>query len=714
MKQLIQNFKTGELYIDELPSPSVSEGYVLVANSFSLISAGTERTTVSTAQASLIGKAKMRPDLVKQVLQNYKKEGLKATIEKVKTKLDSLKALGYSSAGIVLASMDTAGKFKPGDRVACAGLGYASHAEVVCVPQNLVAKVPDNVEMKYASYTTLGSIALQGVRQADPKLGDNVCVIGLGLLGQMTCQILKANGCNVFGVDVSAKMVKLANDTKSANAIERNDPNMMAAAENFTNGNGFDSVIITAAGQTNDPVELAGQILRKKGTVVIVGAVKMDLPRDPDYYRKELELKMSCSYGPGRYDTFYEEEGIDYPYGYVRWTEQRNMEAFLKLISNGAVDLKPLTTHVFNIEQAVDAYDIILGKKSEYFVGIVLEYPDQALLKKEAVSVNPVSVQKFNIGFIGAGSFAQSYLLPNVKKFGSLDTVVTRDGMNSKNVAQKFGFGKSSCDAGDILNNTAINTLFIATQHDTHASYTIEGLRSNKAVYVEKPLAMNREELDEVIKAYNSASSPVLMVGFNRRFAHISREAKQSLRNTGEPVVMNFRVNAGFIPKDHWTQTAAGGGRIVGEICHFIDLMQFFTDAEPVKVYAECISTSSDKIKSDDNISITVRLSDGSVGNLIYTANGDKALPKERFEIYGGNSVFIINDFRSGEWYHDNKEKQIKTSGKGHVQEIEAFFNALSAGQGSPIPFRSLCLTTLVTFAIKDSLITGLPQEISL
>jgi polar amino acid transport system substrate-binding protein len=423
---------------------------------------------------------------------------------------------------------------------------------------------------------------------------------------------------------------------------------------------------------------------------------------------------MSCSYGPGRYDTFYEEEGIDYPYGYVRWTEQRNMEAFLKLISNGAVDLKPLTTHVFNIEQAVDAYDIILGKKSEYFVGIVLEYPDQALLKKEAVSVNPVSVQKFNIGFIGAGSFAQSYLLPNVKKFGSLDTVVTRDGMNSKNVAQKFGFGKSSCDAGDILNNTAINTLFIATQHDTHASYTIEGLRSNKAVYVEKPLAMNREELDEVIKAYNSASSPVLMVGFNRRFAHISREAKQSLRNTGEPVVMNFRVNAGFIPKDHWTQTAAGGGRIVGEICHFIDLMQFFTDAEPVKVYAECISTSSDKIKSDDNISITVRLSDGSVGNLIYTANGDKALPKERFEIYGGNSVFIINDFRSGEWYHDNKEKQIKTSGKGHVQEIEAFFNALSAGQGSPIPFRSLCLTTLVTFAIKDSLITGLPQEISL
>jgi polar amino acid transport system substrate-binding protein len=332
MKQLIQNYKSGELYIDELPVPSISEGYVLVANHFSLISAGTEKNTVSTAKASLIGKAKMRPDLVKQVLQNYKKEGFKATFDKVKNKLDTLSPLGYSSAGVVLSSMDSGGKFKPGDYVACAGFGYASHAEVVCVPENLVAKVSDGVDIQDACFTTLGAIALQGVRQADPKLGENICVIGLGLLGQITGQILKANGCSVFGIDVSAKMVDLSNQIKSTKALSRNDPNLISAIENFTNGHGFDKVIITAAGHTNDPIELSGQILRKKGAVIVVGAVKMDIPREPDFYRKELELKLSCSYGPGRYDPTYEEGGIDYPYGYVRCIEQSNIDAFFGLI----------------------------------------------------------------------------------------------------------------------------------------------------------------------------------------------------------------------------------------------------------------------------------------------------------------------------------------------------------------------------------------------
>ena len=714
MKQLIQNFKTGELYIDELPIPSLSEGYVLVANQFSLISAGTEKTTVSTAQASLIGKAKMRPDLVKQVIQNYKKEGFKATFEKVKTKLDSLKALGYSSAGVVLASMDTSCKYQPGDFVACAGLGYASHAEVVCVPQNLLAKIPDGVDFKDACYTTLGAIALQGVRQADPKLGDHICVIGLGLLGQITCQILKANGCNVFGIDVSPRMVELANQTRSAKALLRNDPNLMTAIENFTQGHGFDKVIITAAGQTNDPVELSGQILRKKGSVIIVGAVKMNVPRDPDFYQKELELKISCSYGPGRYDTKYEEEGLDYPYGYVRWTEQRNMEAFLRLIGNGSIDLKPLTTHIFNIEDAVQAYDIVLGKKTEPFVGILLKYPDEEKKRTEIVEVNANPLKQFNIGFIGAGSFAQSYLIPSVKSFGSLDTVVTKDGLNSKNVAQKFGFNQASSNPAHILENQAINTLFIATQHDTHARFTMDGLKSNKAVYVEKPLAMNMNELNEIIEVYGNSTSPVLMVGFNRRFAPISQVAKESFRNIGEPLVMNFRVNAGFIPKDHWTQSSAGGGRIIGEICHFIDLMQFFTDSEPVRVFAESIDSRNDKLKNDDNISITVKFADGSVGNLVYTANGDKALPKERFEIFGGNVVFIIDDFRKGILFRNNKEKQFKASGKGHKQEVEAFFKALSTGSEAPISFRSICLTTVTTFKIVESLAIGLPQVIDL
>jgi polar amino acid transport system substrate-binding protein len=713
MKQLIQNFKTGELYVDELPVPSLSEGFVLVANHYSLISAGTEKTTVSTAQASLIGKAKKRPDLVKQVIQNYKKEGLKATIEKVKTKLDSLKALGYSSAGVVLASMDSSGKVQAGDLVACAGLGYASHAEIVSVPQNLVAKIPADVDLKDACYTTIGAIALQGVRQADPKLGDTICVIGLGLLGQITCQILRANGCNVFGIDVSQKMVEMVNSLKIGKAILRNDPYIISAGENFTNGHGFDKVIITAAGQTNDPIELSGQILRKKGSVIVVGAVKMDVPRDPYFYQKELELKMSCSYGPGRYDKKYEEEGIDYPYGYVRWTEQRNMEAFLQLIANKSIDLKPLTTHVFKIDDAVKAYDLILGKVKEDFVGIILSYPVETSVKKTEIQVNTNPVQKINIGFIGAGSFAQSYLLPNAKQYGSLDTVVTRNGMNAKNAAQKFGFNKASSEPDDILDNKNINTIFIATQHDTHAKYVIDCLKKGKKVFVEKPLALNSEELNDIIKIYDSLDSPALIVGFNRRFADVCVKAKEEFNNICEPLIMNFRVNAGFIPKDHWTQTKAGGGRIIGEICHFIDLMQYFTDADPVKVFAESIDSKNNKIKNDDNLAISIKFSDGSVGNLVYTANGDKKLPKERFEIFGGNSVFIIDDFKQGILHRNNQKKIVKNAGKGHKQEIAAFVKAISNGNPMPIPFRSICLTTITTFKIVESLSSGLPQEIN-
>jgi predicted dehydrogenase/threonine dehydrogenase-like Zn-dependent dehydrogenase len=714
MKQLIQNFKTGELYVDELPIPSVSEGFVLIANRFSLISAGTEKTTVSTAQASLIGKAKMRPDLVKQVIQNYKKEGLKATIDKVRTKLDALKALGYSSAGVVIASMDTSNKFQPGDFVACAGAGYASHAEIICVPQNLVARIPEGVDFEDASYTTIGAIALQGLRQADPKLGDNVGVIGLGLLGQITCQLLHANGCNVFGIDVSSRMVSLANEIQASKAMLRDDPKLISAIENFTNGYGFDKVIITASAQSNDPVEFSGQIARRKGTVIVVGAVKMDIPREPDFYKKELELRLSCSYGPGRYDVNYEEEGADYPYAYVRWTEQRNMEAFLQLLANKSINLKPLSTHTFDVQDAVKAYDLILGKVPEPYVGILIKYPSNESTRSVQVKVNFNQLKNFNIGFIGAGSFAQSYLIPNAKSFGSLDTVITRNGLNAKNVAQKFGFNVASTDLESILGNDSVNTVFIATQHNTHAQYVLECLKKGKAVFVEKPLSLNIEELNEIIITYKACSAPSLMVGFNRRFAECCVQAKQIFHGIGEPLVMNFRVNAGFIPKDHWTQTSAGGGRIIGEICHFIDLMQSFTNSKPIRVFAECIASASSKLKNDDNLSITLKFEDGSIGNIVYTANGDKGLPKERFEIFGGNLVYIIDDFRESYLYRNNGVKRFKNSGKGHKQEIGAFFDALSQGIPMPISFESICLTTLTSFRILDSLATGLPQEINL
>jgi polar amino acid transport system substrate-binding protein len=506
-------------------------------------------------------------------------------------------------------------------------------------------------------------------------------------------------------------MVALVNGSITT-AIERNDPNLQTSLDNFTHGNGFDKVIITAAAQTNDPVELAGQILRKKGLVVVVGAVKMDIPREPDYYKKELELKLSCSYGPGRYDVNYEEGGIDYPYGYVRWTEQRNMEAFLQLIANKSINIKPLTTHVFDISDSVKAYDLILGKTKEPFIGILLKYPFEANSSTVEVKVNENEIRELNAGFIGAGSFAQSYLIPNFRAVGSLDSVVTRNGINSKNVAAKFGFNKAVSEPSAILDNKDINTVFIATQHDTHAQYVIESLKAGKAIFVEKPLALNISELKNIIQTYQESRNAVVMVGFNRRFADLSVIAKKEFKSIGEPLVMNFRVNAGFIPKDHWTQTSAGGGRIIGEVCHFIDLMQFFTGAEPVRVFAESIEASSSRIKNDDNVSVSVKFSDGSVGNLVYVANGDKALPKERLEIFGGNIAFVIDDFTRGSLYRDNNEKHFKAPGKGHKQEVEAFVRSIKQDGTSPIPFKSICLTTLTTFKIVESLYTGMPQDI--
>ncbi len=715
MKQLIQNFKTGDLYVDEVPLPGIKEGMVLIENEFSLISAGTERGTVKVAQANLIGKARQRPDLVAQVMQNIKKEGLAATINKVRTKLDSLKALGYSTCGTVLASLDKDGLFKPGDRVACAGQDYASHAEVVSIPQNLVAKVPDNVSSEEAAFTTLGAIALQGVRQAEPRLGEKVCVIGLGLLGQITCQLLKANGCAVFGIDLSERLIKLANETSADKAMHRSDPNLIAACENFTNGHGFDAIIITAAAPSNDPIELSAQLARKKGKVIVVGAVKMDIPRDPHFYRKELDLKMSCSYGPGRYDVNYENNGSDYPFAYVRWTEQRNMEAFLDLLSRKTINIHPLITHVFDIDDAEQAYDIILGKNDEPHIGILLKYKKNNTKYTPLVQVKNDPVLSINAGFVGAGSFAQSYLIPNVKSWGaSLDGVVTSTGISSKNVATKFKFNFCSSDVEDVIKNDKINTVFIATPHSSHAELVIKALKANKSVFVEKPLAITPDQLKDVMAAkvhFNNS----LMVGFNRRFAPISVSIKKEFTNLSEPQIINIRINAGLIPKDHWTQQPhIGGGRIIGEMCHFIDLMQYFTDAKPVKVFAESINTGNDKIKSEDNISIVVKFDNGSIGNLLYIANGDKSMPKEYIEVFSGGKIGVINDFREGSVYKKGKMIKLKSSGKGHKEEVEAFLNNVRDGKGSPIEFRSICLTTITTFKILDSLYTGLPQQVVL
>lgn len=716
MKQVIQNFKTGDLSVAEVPLPALSRGFVLVRNHFSLISAGTERSTVCAARASLLGKARQRPDLVRQVLDSVRKDGFAETLKRVRTKLEALKELGYSSAGTVLASMDTQGRFKPGDRVACGGGGYASHAAIVTVPQNLVVRVPETVGLDAAAFTTLGAIAMQGVRQANPRLGEFVCVIGLGLLGQITAQILRANGCQVFGVDTSESMAALAVKISCHAARARSDAGLQSALSAFTGGHGFDAIIITAATQSTDPVELATEILRKKGVMVIVGAVPMNIPREPHFYKKELELKISCSYGPGRYDPVYEEDGQDYPYGYVRWTETRNMEALVKLLENRSVDVQPLVTHVFEIDQAEKAYDIVTGKTPERHLGILLRYTEVSETPpvEEATHVAPVIGATPRIGFIGAGSFAQKFLIPFARKGGDLVSVVTSRGITGKSVGEKFRFRSHSTAVGDVLGDPTTNTVFIATRHDTHAEFAAAALEAGKNVFVEKPLAIREDELAEILGVANERTDRRLMVGYNRRFSPLAREAKKVFQRVSGPLLINYRVNAGYLPKDHWAQTEQGGGRILGEVCHFVDLMQFLTGSAPVGVYALSVAADNAQMPDHDNVVISLRFQNGSVGEITYLACGDKFLGKERIEIFGGEQSFIIDDFRLGEHCAGRSRRTLKLLGKGHQEEVEAFLDAIREGRPSPIPLHSLALTSAATFAILDSLHTGLPQAVSL
>lgn len=713
MKQVIQNFKTGDLSVAEVPVPALSQGFVLVRNQFSLISAGTERSTVSTAQASLLGKAKQRPDLVRQVLDTLKKEGLAETWKRVRTKLETLKELGYSSAGTVLASMDTEGRFQPGDRVACGGGGYASHAGIVTVPQNLLVKVPDSVGLDEAAFTTLGAIAMQGIRQANPRLGEFVCVIGLGLLGQITAQILRANGCQVFGVDTCEAMVTLAAKTSCHAARVRADSGLQTAFDAFTSGHGFDAVIITAAAQSADPIELSMGILRQKGCIVVVGAVPMNIPREPHFYKKELELKISCSYGPGRYDPGYEEGGRDYPYGYVRWTENRNMAAFVKLLEDKAVDVKLLVTHAFEIDHAERAYDLVTGKVQERHLGILLEYPESEVTRRKDTQCGTLPpTAKLGVGFIGAGSFAQKFLIPYARAHGELIAVVTARGITAKSVGEKFTFRSFSTDARNVLDNPAINAVFIATRHNTHAALAGAALEAAKNVFVEKPLALNHEELTRVMEAARRPGAGRLMVGFNRRFSPLASAARDCFGRCPEPLVINYRVNAGFIPKDHWIQTEEGGGRILGEVCHFVDLLQYVTGTAPVSVFAQSVSGNNTKVPDQDNVAITLRFNNGSIAQISYLACGDKRLNKERIEIFGGGQSFIIDDFRVGEHYAGGSCRRLKMPGKGHQEEVETFLDAIREGLPSPIPLDSLALTTATTLAMLDSMRTGLPQPI--
>jgi len=716
MKQVVQNLKTGEIIIDSVPTPSIKERFVFVENKSSLISVGTEKSTINMGKASLLGKAKTRPDLVKQVLQNINKEGLLQTYNKVKTKLDSPKALGYCSSGIVKSSLDSNGEFKPGDRVACAGQDYAAHAEFISVPQNLVVKIPENVSYEEASFCTVGAIALQGVRQANPKIGENICVIGLGLIGQLTCQLLNANGCNVFGIDLNDQMISIAQKFSNIQSKNRKDRNLISTLQKFTNGELFDKVIIAADTASNDPLILASDILRKKGIIIIVGSVKLYFPREPNFYSKELELKMSCSYGPGRYDVNYEQYGNDYPYEYVRWTEGRNMEAFLKIISSGRMNIKPLISHQFNIEDAISAYELILGENQESYLGVIIRYTDIEKNDKSTIKITDkeiISQESIKIGFLGAGNFAQSYLIPHIKGLGSLLKVVTNSGITAKNVAKKFNFQMASTNSNELITQEDIDTIFITTRHDSHSKFVIDAMKANKNIFIEKPLTLNQNEIFEIQK-YSENYNKLIMVGYNRRFSPLIKEIKNKIGSNKSPLVINYNVNAGFIDKNHWIQNQEGGGRIIGEVCHFIDLMQYLTGSEPTSVFAQSLKTN-DKSQIDyDNISINIAFNNGSIGNIIYNSNGNNKMPKELINISCEGNSYEINDFKKAIIYSGKKIKNLKSSSKGHKEEVQAFLNSVKIGKKSPIALQDILLTSLTTFKILDSLYTGLPQEISL
>jgi len=711
MKQLIQSFKTGELGLFDVPAPICQDNGALVQTTVSLVSAGTEKMLVDFAKKSMISKAKDRPDLVKQVVDKMKKEGVKNTLEKVFTKLDTPIPLGYSAAGRVLEVGSNMSGVNVGDRVACGGAGYANHSEINYVPKNLMVKIPDGVDDVDASFVTVGAIALQGVRQTEPKLGERVAVMGLGLLGQLTVQLLKANGCKVIGSDVDPDKIELAKKLGADEACHAGD--LIAKANEFSNGNGVDAVIIAASTMSNQPVIDAAEISRMRGRVVFVGMVGMDIPRN-DYYKKEIDLRLSMAYGPGRYDPEYEEKGNDYPYDLVRWTEQRNFEAFLGLIEEGKITPKDLITHTYDFDDAMTAYDLLEGKIQEKYLGIVLNYKKEIDLDEHKIvqrSDKAVSSDKVNVGLIGAGNFTKSIILPNMQKVGDYELVglCTATGVSAEGTGKKYDFKYITTDSDEIFKNSEINSVFVTTQHNDHASKVIKAMENQKHCFVEKPLCIYEQELEAIKEAYDGKS--ILQVGFNRRFSPMIEKIKAKLHGQ---VAINYRVNAGIIPKDVWIQDRTiGGGRIIGEVCHFIDTCSYLVGSDVVSVYASTVQKADQSIPDEDNVNITLNYANGSTATIAYYAYGDGSMPKEYIEAFGNGVSMQMTDFRELVVYSGSKANKIKSANqdKGFKAEFEAFKSSVKSGEAA-ISFESLYNTTKTTFKIMESIRSGNVEKV--
>lgn len=710
MRQILQSLSNGTTSIVDVPCPAITQGSILIASRYSLVSAGTERMLVDFGKANLIDKARQQPDKVKQVLDKIKTDGLLPTIDAVRSKLDQPLPLGYCNAGVVLESGVVG--YDIGDRIVSNG----NHAEVVRVPKNLCAKIPDNVDDESAAFTVLAAIGLQGIRLIETTLGETVVVSGLGLIGLMTVQMLRANGCRVLGIDFDSSRCELAREfgAETVDLSKYEDP--IIIAQTFSRGRGVDAVIITAATKSNDVIHQAAEMSRKRGRIVLVGVVGLDLRRE-DFFKKEISFQVSASYGPGRYDSQYEEQGHDYPVGFVRWTEQRNFEAVLDMMAAGTLNVKSLVTHRFKIDEACDAYELLNDPSA---LGIILEYPNKgdSELRRSVVNLNNASQNVYNksdpiVGFIGAGNYASRVLIPAFKKANTcLDTIITSGGVSGVHHGNKTGFKTTATDLDVLWKNNNINTSVIVTRHDTHAVQVCLALEAGKNTFVEKPLALTLDELVQIDKIYqrinkDRATSLRLMVGFNRRYAPHIVKMKSLLNSRHEPKSVIITVNAGKIPADHWTQDAkVGGGRIIGEGCHFIDLMRFLVGF-PITSHNSFMMGNVPGIDiREDKVSINLSFSDGSFGTIHYLANGGKTFPKERIEVFCGDSVLQMDNYRvlkGFDWPGFKKFKLFKQN-KGQNECVKAFIDSIQNGEPSPIPYNEIMETSKISIEVAESL----------
>lgn len=707
MKQVL--IKRGKAYSEEVPAPMVSENTALVQVYYSCISVGTEMSGVISSGGSLIKKALKQPQKVTKAINNVKKEGLIRTIQKLQGKLEEGIQTGYSVSGVVIDVGADIQDIKIGERVACAGGGIANHAEYIEVPRNLLVKIPDRVGFDVASTVTLGSIAMQGVRRADVRLGEYVAVIGLGILGQITVQLLKANGCRVIGFDLDERRIKKALELGMGKGVHSQKENIVKMATNFSDGFGVDKVIITASTTSKEPLAQAFQMCRTKGKVILIGVVGMVINRE-DMYKKELDFLISTSYGPGRYDEFYEKKALCYPYAYVRWTETRNMEEYLKLIAEKRINIKPLIEREYKVEEAYLAYDELKVANNKPLI-VLLKYNQERenrILRKIEVQSKPIKKEgRINIAVIGAGQFAKGMHLPNLlklKDYYNLFAVMSKTGSNAKSTANKFGARYAATDYNEILEDKSIDAVIIATRHNLHAQMAIEALKVGKAVFLEKPMALNKKELDELVKAIDETKKP-FMVGFNRRFSKYAREVKKHISQRINPMIINYQMNAGFVPLEHWIYTEEGGGRIIGEACHIFDLFNYFTDSEVKSISVDSITPETKNVSAQDNAVVTLKYKNGSICSLNYTALGNNEYPKEFCQIYFDGKIIIMNDYRKLEGY-GLRIKEIKSTepNKGQYEELSEFAKYSKGNIQPPIPLWQMIQATEISFIVNNML----------